>query len=112
LKLFHVPQSVADGDEIRQRSAKPPAVHIVLPGAIGFALNDVLGLLLGAHKEDLATSGCRIDDKVMRGREEGNCLLQIDDMNAVTLGEDVRLHLRVPALCLMPEVDACLEQGF
>ncbi len=112
LKLFHVAQPVADRDEIRQRSPKPTAIDIVLPGALGFAFNDVLRLLLGADKENLATSGRRVDDKVMRSREEGNSLLQIDDMNAVALGENVRLHLRVPALRLMPEMNACLEQGF
>ena len=48
----------------------------------------------------------------MRSREEWNCLLEIDDVNAVALGKNVWLHLRIPALCLMPEMDACLEQGF
>ena len=31
-------------------------------------------------------------------------------MDAVAFGEDVRLHLRIPALGLVSEVDACFEQ--
>ena len=37
-------------------------------------------------------------------------LLQVDDVDAVALGEDEALHLRVPAAGLVPEVDAALEQ--
>src|SRR5207248_8237350 len=39
-------------------------------------------------------------------------LLQIDDVNAVALAKDVFLHLGVPALGLVPEVDARFEQLF
>ncbi len=37
-------------------------------------------------------------------------LLQVDDVNAVALAEDVLLHLGVPALGLMPEVNSRFEQ--
>ena len=37
-------------------------------------------------------------------------LLQVDDVDAVALGEDESLHLRVPAAGLVPEVDAAVEQ--
>ena len=37
-------------------------------------------------------------------------LLQIDDVNPVALSEDVFLHLGIPALGLMPEVNARFEQ--
>ena len=35
---------------------------------------------------------------------------EIDDVNAVALAEDVRLHLRVPAPGLVTEMDACLKE--
>ena len=35
-------------------------------------------------------------------------LVQIDDVDPGPLGEDVALHLGVPALGLVPEVDASL----
>src|SRR5215470_1519936 len=37
-------------------------------------------------------------------------LLEVNDVNAVALGEDETLHLRVPPTSLMPEVNAALEQ--
>ena len=38
-----------------------------------------------------------------------NGLLQIDDVDAVSLGEDVRSHLGVPTSCLVTEMDTCLQ---
>ena len=39
----------------------------------------------------------------------GQRLLQVDDVDAVALGEDVALHLRVPAAGLVPEVHAGIQ---
>src|SRR5690606_22890172 len=40
----------------------------------------------------------------------GQRLLQIDDVDAVAVGEDEPLHLRVPATGLVPEMRAAVEQ--
>ena len=40
----------------------------------------------------------------------GQRLLQVDDVDAVAVGEDESLHLRVPATGLMSEVCAAVEQ--
>src|SRR6185295_7514760 len=40
----------------------------------------------------------------------GQRLLQVDDVDAVALGEDVALHLRVPAAGLVPEVHTGVQQ--
>jgi hypothetical protein len=37
-------------------------------------------------------------------------LLEVDDVDAITLAEDVLRHLRVPALGLVAEVDPGLEE--
>ena len=42
--------------------------------------------------------------------EPGDGLLQVDDVDAVALGEDELAHLRVPAAGLVAEVDAGLQQ--
>src|SRR5215216_7925479 len=104
LKLFHVAQPVTDLYEIHQRSTEPTAIDKVLAGSPSFTFHNILGLLLGAHKENFASAGCCVDHKVMRRREQGNSLLEIDDVYAIPLGENVRLHLRVPALRLMAEM--------
>src|SRR5690606_39466353 len=52
----------------------------------------------------------RLLDELVGAVDVGQRLLQVDDVDAVALGEDEALHLRVPATGLVPEVDAALEQ--
>ena len=49
-------------------------------------------------------------DELVRPVDVGQRLLQVDDVDAVALGEDVALHLRVPAAGLVPEVHAGVQQ--
>ena len=49
-------------------------------------------------------------DELVGAVDERQRLLQVDDVDAVALGEDEALHLRVPAPGLVPEVDAALEE--
>ena len=37
-------------------------------------------------------------------------LLQVDDVDAIALGEDESLHLRVPAPGLVSEMNTCVQQ--
>ena len=46
----------------------------------------------------------------MRVFEQLQRLLQIDDVDPVTFAKDVFFHLWIPALGLVPEVNACFEQ--
>jgi len=41
--------------------------------------------------------------------EQGQGLFQVDDVDAVALSEDVRLHLRVPVAGLVTKMHASLE---
>ncbi len=68
--------------------------------------HDVLGLPLGSHKEDVSA----VRDGVLY---EGACLLEglvglgkVDDRDPLAMVEDEGLRTRVPALGLVPEVDA------
>src|SRR5690606_12587657 len=65
----------------------------------------------GADEEDRATTGDRLDDEVVGAAEEPGGLVEVDDVDAVARAEDERAHLRVPALRLVAEVHARLEQG-
>jgi hypothetical protein len=49
-------------------------------------------------------------DEVERAREQRHGLRQVDDVDAVAGAEDVRLHPRVPAVGLVAEVRAGLDQ--
>src|SRR5205823_8993751 len=68
-----------------------------------------LGLLLRADEEHAAAVGDGLLDELVRAVDMRQRLLQVDDVDAVALGEDEALHLRVPAPGLMPEVDARVE---
>src|ERR1700722_1223578 len=69
-----------------------------------------LRLLLGTHVEHRAAVRDGVLDELVRAVDELQRLLQVDDVNAVALGEDEPLHLRIPAPGLMPEVNAALQQ--
>jgi hypothetical protein len=73
-------------------------------------LNDFLGLLLGAHEQQRAASCDGVDDEVVGLVKQAHGVLQVDDVDAVASPEDIGLHLRVPALGLVAEVNASLEQ--
>src|SRR5262249_51835036 len=49
-------------------------------------------------------------DELVGAIDEIQGLLEVDDVDAVALGEDEPLHLRVPAPGLMTEMHAALEQ--
>src|SRR5215813_10483142 len=49
-------------------------------------------------------------DELVSAVDELQRLLEVDDVDAVALGEYEPLHLRVPPTCLMPEMNAALEQ--
>ena len=70
----------------------------------------VLGLALGADEQHLAAAGDGLLDEVERAREQRHGLRQIDDVDAVAVAEDVRLHLGVPAVGLVAEMRSGLEQ--
>ena len=52
-----------------------------------------------------------VSDPLARLFQAAHRLLQVDDVDAVALGEDEGLHARVPAPGLVSEVGACFEQG-
>ena len=51
----------------------------------------------------------RFADELVRAVDVLQGLLQVDDVDAVALGEDEPLHLRVPAPGLVSEMDTCVQ---
>ena len=49
-------------------------------------------------------------DEVVGALDVLNGLLEVNDVDAVALGENEALHLGVPATGLVPEVDAALKE--
>ena len=77
----------------------------------GLVADRLLGLLLGARRRGRSRRW-----RPSRSRSRGpsprrlDRLGQVDDVDAVALREDVRLHLGVPAASLVSEVDTGLKQ--
>src|SRR6266536_1551092 len=108
LELLQPLQSLVDGREVGQHPAQPALVHERHANPPRLFGNHLLGLLLRADEEDRAAVRDRLPDELVRLVDVGQRLLQVDDVDAVALGEDEPLHLRVPAAGLMSEVDAAV----
>ncbi len=110
VELLEAVDPLVHGLEVREHAAQPALVDVGHPDA-GRLLGDrLLGLLLGADEHDRAALGDRLLDEGVGAVDVGQRLLQVDDVDAVALGHDEALHLRVPATGLVPEVHAALEQ--
>src|SRR5262249_52626277 len=90
--------------------AEPPRVHEEHAAAVGFLVNGVLRLALRADEEKVLPRRREVGHEFRGFLELLERLLQVDDVDPIALPEDEFLHLGVPALGLMTEVDASLEQ--
>ena len=85
-------------------------VHVILAGPLGGIGDDLLRLALGADEEHPSAAGDDVPDRAQRAVEQRHGLRQVDDVDPVALPVNVGGHLGIPAVGLMPEVDASLEQ--
>jgi hypothetical protein len=69
-------------------------------------LDALLRLFLGADEQNFAAFADRCGEKIARGFELRERFAQINDVDAVARVEDERLHLGIPTLRLMAEMDA------
>src|SRR5207302_3093673 len=72
--------------------------------------NCILGLAFSADEQEGFSLGSQVLDVPGRFLEHLQRLLKIDDVDAIALAENEFLHFGVPALGLVPEVDARFEQ--
>src|SRR5205085_8226523 len=102
------------GLEVREQAAEPALVDVELPRPLGLLADGVLRLALGADEEDVAPAvfAHEAGDERDGVAEHLLRLLEVNDVDAVALAEDVLLHLRVPAPDLVAEVDAGLQELF
>ena len=109
LQIYHVVYSSANGLEIGEGSPQPPLVDVPHSAAFGFGLNNFLGLLLGADKEDFAAISSYLHHGPISLVEQSQGLLEVYDVDAVALSENVALHAGIPSAGLMPKMDTGLQ---
>ena len=101
-----------DGLEVCEHAAQPSLVYIVHAAALSLSLDCVLCLLLGAYEEDGSALLSDLEYCSVSLVNLYDRLLKVDDVDPVSLCEDVGSHLGVPASCLMTEMYACFKQLF
>src|SRR6478735_4517466 len=112
LQLLEALEALVHGGEVGEHAAQPALVHIRHADAGRLIGDGFLRLLLGADEHDRPTVRDRLLDELVRLVDVGQRLLQVDDVDAVAVGEDEPLHLGIPAPGLMPEVGAAVQQLF
>ena len=110
VELLEAVDPLVHGLEVGEHAAQPALVDVGHPDAGRLLGDGLLGLLLGADEHHGAALGDGLLDEGVGAVDVGQRLLQVDDVDAVALGHDEALHLRVPATGLVPEVDAALEK--
>ena len=101
-----------DGVVIGQRAAEPAFDDEKLPALLRGFLDALLRLLFGADENDLAAPADGGGEKFRRGFELREGFREVNDVNAVARVEDEGLHLGVPALGLVAEMNARIQQFF
>ena len=110
VQLLQPADRLRDCFPVGERAAEPAMIDEVLGGALG-GIGDALGgLTLGADEQHAAAAGDDVADLDQRLMQQGHRLGEVDDVNVVAGAEDEGRHLRIPAVALMAEVTAGLEQ--
>ena len=108
-EIVQVGDAILDRAPVREQPAEPAIGDERHPDTGCLGANGVLGLLLRADEQDRAATLGDVAREVVRFLDELLRLLQVDDVDAAALREDETLHLRVPATCLMAEVNSSLQ---
>ena len=85
-------------------------VDVVLSAALGRVGNPLAGLAFGADEKHPAAAGDDLAHEAERLVQQRHRLLEVDDMDAIALPEEIGGHARVPASRGVSEVNASLKQ--
>ena len=112
LKILQAANALLDRLIVRQHAAEPTLVDIEHLSLRRLFLHSVLRLLLRADEENALALFRQAAKEVVRLVNLAHGLLQINDVDAVPLREDVLRHLRIPTAGLMSEMDTGLQKLF
>src|SRR6266545_2537091 len=114
LKFLETLDGLLNGLEVCQQAAEPTLVNVILATAFSFFADSILGLSLCTDKKDRLSSVFRncIGNKAERIAKHSLSFLQVNNVDAIALAENVFLHLRIPAPNLVAEMHASLQEFF
>ena len=95
---------------VGQHAAEPARVDKILRRAPGGSRDLIRRLALGADEKHPAALRDGIGDRLQRLMQQRHGLGEVDDVDRVARAVDIRRHLRVPAMRLVAEMRARLEQ--
>ena len=84
--------------------------HVVHAATLRLLLDEVLRLALRADEDDLLAGLGELPQEITRPHQPFNRLANIDDMNLISLAEDVLAHPGMPTADTVPEVNARSNQ--
>ena len=108
----HLLHSLADGLEVGEHATGPALGHIGhIYGCCLFG-NDFLGLLLSSYKKNQTASLGDGLEGFSSLVNLGYGLVEVDDVDSVTLHENIGSHCRIPFTLEVAEVASSLKKGF
>jgi hypothetical protein len=108
LKLSHAIDRPLDSLEVTQATTEPTRRNKERTTTRSLLFYDILCLLLCSYKEHISTERHTVNDVLSSDFPPLHGDVEIDNVNPVTSAVDIRQHLRVPTLRLVPVVSACV----
>ena len=110
LKLFHAVDTRTHSHKVGEHTTQPALIDVRHATTLSLFAHRLLSLLLCTYKENATALACAVLEERVRfvGIEHG--LLEIENVNAVTLAKDIWFHLGVPAAGLVTIVATSLEE--
>jgi len=91
--------------EVAEHATEPAGINVGHTATTSFFRNDFACLTLGADKKNGATVGRQATDVLDRLLVHDDGLFEVDDVDSISMAEDVGGHLGVPEPGLMSKVD-------
>ena len=110
LNLLEPLEALLHGFQIRQHAAEPTVRHVRQVMGLGHLADAGLGLLLGAHQQQLAAAADGVANEIIGGLELLGGLREVDDVHPVVRPKNVGLHLGVPTAGLVSKMDTRFKQ--
>ena len=101
-----------DGCKVGEHATEPAVRYKGHTAAVCLFDYSWLCLTLCTDEQDGTVALCQFLYDIVGALELGNGSLQVNDMNAVSFGEYVGFHPRVPPACLMTKMNPSFEKLF